>query len=67
MNTTASGPDGDDPMKEARAYNQSIYFMVSMPYLLLGTFGAVFYWKNKMAHRAKETLPFAGENPPVDI
>ena len=54
-------------MKEARAYNQSIYFMVSMPYLLLGTFGAVFYWKNKMAHRAKETLPFAGENPPVDI
>jgi hypothetical protein len=34
MNTT-SGSEGDDPLQEARAYNQSIYLMVAMPYCLL--------------------------------
>jgi hypothetical protein len=33
---TSSGSGDDDPLKEARAYNQSIYLMVAMPYLLLG-------------------------------
>jgi hypothetical protein len=42
MNTSSS-EDGDDPLREARAYNQSIYFMVSMPYLLLGVIGFKVY------------------------
>jgi hypothetical protein len=32
----ASGTEADDQAREARAYNQSIYLMVGMPYLLLG-------------------------------
>jgi hypothetical protein len=51
MNTT-SGSEGDDPLKEAKAYNHSIYLMVSMPYLLLGTFGLIFYWKTRTGRRA---------------
>jgi hypothetical protein len=35
MNTT-SGSESDDPLREARAYNNSIYLMVAMPYLLFG-------------------------------
>jgi hypothetical protein len=42
MNTT-SGSEDDDPLREARAYNQSIYFMVAMPYLLLGGVGFMVY------------------------
>jgi hypothetical protein len=42
MNTT-SGSEGDDPLQEARAYNRSIYLMVSMPYLLLGAIGFAVY------------------------
>ena len=42
MNTT-SGSEGDDPLQEARAYNNSIYLMVAMPYLLLGTVGFMIY------------------------
>ena len=42
MNTSSSSED-DDPLREARAYNQSIYLMVAMPYLLLGTVGFVVY------------------------
>jgi hypothetical protein len=42
MNTSSS-EEGDDPLREARAYNQSIYFMVAMPYLLLGTIGFKVY------------------------
>jgi hypothetical protein len=44
MNTSSS-EDGDDPLREARAYNQSIYFMVAMPYLLLGAVGFKVYWE----------------------
>jgi hypothetical protein len=40
---TASGSEADDPLQEARAYNNSIYVMVSMPYLLLGTIGFLIY------------------------
>src|SRR5439155_106348 len=28
--------DGDDPYREARAYNQSLYFMLAVPYTLAG-------------------------------
>jgi zinc transporter ZupT len=40
---TSSGSEGEDPMQEARAYNNSIYFMVAMPYLLLGAAGFMIY------------------------
>ena len=42
MNTASSSED-DDPLREARSYNQSIYLMVAMPYLLLGTVGLLIY------------------------
>ncbi len=28
--------DGDDPFREARAYNHSIYFMLAVPFTLVG-------------------------------
>ena len=42
MNTSSSSED-DDPLREARAYNESIYLMVAVPYLLLGTLGFMIY------------------------
>jgi hypothetical protein len=42
MNTSSSSGD-DDPLREARAYNQSIELMAAMPYLLLGTIGFMIY------------------------
>jgi hypothetical protein len=44
-----------DPVHEARAYNDSIYLMVGMPYLLLGAFGFYVYRglnKNRAARAA---------------
>ena len=38
-----SGAEADDARRESEAYNQSIYLMVAMPYLLLGGFGYVIY------------------------
>src|SRR5438046_3096847 len=29
--------EGDDPFREARAYNQSIYFMLAVPYAIAGS------------------------------
>ena len=42
MNTASSSED-NDPQREARAYNHSIYIMVAMPYLLLGAVGLLIY------------------------
>ena len=36
---STSGAEDQDQMREARAYNNSIYLMVGMPYLLLGGVG----------------------------
>jgi hypothetical protein len=38
-----SGAEEDDQLREARAYNSSIYLMVAMPYLMLGALGFVIY------------------------
>jgi hypothetical protein len=38
-----SGAEEDDATREARAYNNSIYLMAGMPYLLLGGFTAWVY------------------------
>jgi hypothetical protein len=49
---TASSSEADDPLQEARAYNHSIYLMVAMPYLLLGTVGVMVYRGMKSAKRS---------------
>lgn len=38
-----SGKDDDDPLREARAYNRSIYLMVAVPYGTLGILGLLVY------------------------
>jgi hypothetical protein len=52
-----------DPMREASAYNNSIYLMVGMPYLLLGAFGFYVYrgLKKNQAARA------AADGPGLEI
>ncbi len=47
-------------MREARAYNQSIYLMVTMPYFLLGVVSFMIYRSFKNAARAQAT---AGLDP----
>lgn len=51
----ASSADGgdDDPFREAKAYNYSIYLMVSAPYLLIGTVSFLGY----RAYRANRPAP----------
>jgi hypothetical protein len=41
----------DDAAKQARAFNNAIYLMVSMPYLLLGGLGFLFYRSVQKARR----------------
>ena len=43
-----------DPFKETKAYNYSIYLMVSMPYLLLGTVGFLIYRGLKQKAKAEQ-------------
>ena len=59
MNTT-SGSEGDDPLQEARAYNNSIYLMAFMPYFLLGTVGFLIYRGHKK-NAANSNNPAAGD------
>jgi hypothetical protein len=54
------GAEDDDPLREARAYNQSIYFMVSMPYLLLATVGFLL-WRSYRAGQRQAALAQAAE------
>ena len=35
--------DGDDPLREAKAYNRSIYLMLAVPYTIAGVFGVYCY------------------------
>ena len=55
MNTT-SGSEVDDPLQEARAYNQSIYFMVAMPYAMLGVISLLVYRGFKAAEKKSQLL-----------
>ena len=44
---TSSSGLGDeevDPLKEARAYNTSILFMLTMPYVILAFAGTAMFW-----------------------
>ena len=62
MNTASSSED-DDPLREARAYNRSIYFMVATPYLLFGAISFGVYRGYRKARRRALTalLPPAAE------
>jgi hypothetical protein len=40
---SSSGAEEDDQARLARAYNNSIYLFVGMPYLLLGAVGLLLY------------------------
>jgi hypothetical protein len=55
MNTSSSSED-EDPLREARAYNRSIYVMVAMPYLLLGTVGFLIYRGIRAAQKPQTRL-----------
>jgi hypothetical protein len=50
---SSSGPEVTietaDPLKEARAYHYSVYVMVAMPYVLVGTIGFLIYRAYKKA------------------
>ncbi len=59
----ASGAEADDPLREARAYNNSIYLMVSMPYLLLGVGGLLIYRAYRVAHKKAELERQLEANP----
>ena len=54
----ANGSDveEDDQYREAAAYNQSIYLMVSMPYLLLGVVGVAVYRRHTRQRVPADTL-----------
>jgi hypothetical protein len=55
MNTSSSSGD-DDPLREARAYNNSIYLMVAMPYLLFGLISFGVYRGYRSSKRRAEAL-----------
>jgi hypothetical protein len=40
---SAALEDGEDPLREAKAYNRSIYFMLAVPYTIVGVFGVYCY------------------------
>jgi hypothetical protein len=50
-------------MREARAYNRSIYVMVSMPYLLLGVFGFLIYRGVKKNQAVKDAARRSAPGP----
>jgi hypothetical protein len=56
----ASGKDDDDPMREARAYNNSIYLMVAVPYTVLGAIGTFVYRGYKTALRKAQDAQLNG-------
>jgi len=52
-------------MREARAYNRSILFMVAMPYLLLASMGGLFYWSYRTGKKRAELLEAAEQAKPA--
>lgn len=47
-----SAGDDDDPLREARAFNWSIYFMLAVPYTMLGVGGFIGYRMYRSTQRA---------------
>lgn len=61
MSSSAGLVEDDDPMREARAYNRSILFMVSVPYALLGGLGLLM-WRSYRGRPVPVDLP---DEPPA--
>jgi hypothetical protein len=59
-----SSPDDEDPLLESRAYNNSIYLFVSMPYLLLGALGFMVY--RGFRNKSRQSIPPASANPAAE-
>jgi hypothetical protein len=55
----ASAGDDDDPLREARAFNLSIYFMLAVPYTMLGVGGFIGY---RMYRSAQRAAPATGQS-----
>ena len=53
----SSGAEEDDQTRLSRAYNNSIYLMVGMPYLLLGAVGYLIYRGVRQKALAQQPLP----------
>ena len=51
---SASGQEEDDPLREAKAYNSSIYLMLAVPYAILGGFGWFVYRGLKTAEKTNQ-------------
>jgi hypothetical protein len=62
----AGDDDGDDPFRESRAYNQSIYLMAFMPYLLFGGLGVAIYRGARAADRRIQEIPTSQPPEPPD-
>jgi hypothetical protein len=54
--TATSGADEEDATREARAYNNSIFLMAGMPYLMLGGVGFWVY-RGLRRHNALTSVP----------
>lgn len=63
--TCKQGMSGGDPVSVARAtgYFYSILFMMSMPFLLVGTFGGAAYLSIKRAREQQAKDDLAGQSP----
>jgi hypothetical protein len=60
--TASSGADEEDATREARAYNNSIYLMAGMPYLMLGGVG---FWVYRGIRRHNALTPPPAEAVPT--
>ena len=54
MPAATSGSEDDDPLREARWYNRSIYLMIAMPYFLLGSVGFLIYRGVRKNHEYRQ-------------
>lgn len=61
----ASGAEEEDQSRVARAYNNSIYLMAGMPYLLLSGVGFLVYRGLKQKARLEQAAA-AGQDGPGD-
>jgi hypothetical protein len=55
--SASSGAEEEDQMRLARAFNNSIYLMVGMPYLMLGVVGFLVYRGLRQKARMEQGLP----------
>ena len=59
MMSSGSEDDWEDPLKEARAYNDSILFMLSMPYIILTVCGFACWRLNRLPFTATARIDIA--------